>query len=52
MLLGNDDLQLTGTTYAAYDLLQRLGCGWYGPDSAHMLGSYQVLEKAIMDDLR
>ena len=31
-LVGNDDYQLTGTTYAAYDLLQRLGCGWYGPD--------------------
>jgi len=32
-LIGNDDGQLTGTSYAVYDLLQRLGCGWYGVDS-------------------
>ena len=31
-LVGNDDRQLTGTLYAVFDLLQRLGCGWYGPD--------------------
>lgn len=29
-LVGNDD-QLDGTPYAVYDLLQRLGCGWFGP---------------------
>ena len=31
-LIGNDDLELLGTEYAVYDLLQRLGCGWDGPD--------------------
>jgi len=30
--IGNDDGPLTGTAYAVYDLLQRLGCGWYGVD--------------------
>lgn len=31
-LVGNDDGELRGSAYAVYDLLQRLGCGWYGPD--------------------
>ena len=31
-LVGNDAGRLRGTIYAAYDLLWRLGCGWYGPD--------------------
>ena len=31
-LIGNDSGQLTGTAYAVYDLLQRLGCGWFGVD--------------------
>jgi len=31
-LVGNDDPPLRGSAYAVYDLLQRLGCGWYGPD--------------------
>lgn len=31
-LVGNDAGDLHGTVYAAYDLLQRLGCRWYGPD--------------------
>jgi hypothetical protein len=30
-LVGNDD-QLSGTHYAVYDFLQRLGCGWFGPE--------------------
>lgn len=34
ILVGNDAGRLRGTAYAAYDLLQRLGCGWYGPDPA------------------
>ena len=29
---GNPGGSLRGTAYAVYDLLQRLGCGWYGPD--------------------
>ena len=31
-LAGNDAGQHRGTAYAVYELLQRLGCGWYGPD--------------------
>ncbi|MBI3922242.1 MAG: DUF4838 domain-containing protein, partial [Armatimonadetes bacterium] len=31
-LIGNDSGKLTGTAYAVYDLLQRLGCGWFGVD--------------------
>jgi hypothetical protein len=31
-LIGNDGGRLCGSAYAVYDLLQRLGCGWYGPD--------------------
>ena len=31
-VVGNDD-GLTGSVYVAYDLLQRMGCGWFGPDS-------------------
>jgi len=30
-LVGNDD-RLRGSVYAVYDLLERFGCGWYGPD--------------------
>lgn len=30
-LIGNDN-GLRGSSYAVYDFLQRLGCGWYGPD--------------------
>ncbi len=29
-LVGNDAAHLRGSNYAVYDLLQRLGCGWYG----------------------
>jgi len=32
VLAGNDAGVLRGSAYAVYDLLQRLGCGWYGPD--------------------
>ena len=31
-LIGNDADALRGSVYAVYDLLERLGCGWYGPD--------------------
>jgi len=31
-LVGNDDQELQGTGYAVYDLLQRLGCAWFGKD--------------------
>lgn len=32
-LVGNDADHLRGSAYAVYDLLGRLGCGWYGPDA-------------------
>jgi len=31
-LVGNDDGERRGSAYAVYDLLQRLGCGWFGPE--------------------
>ncbi len=31
-LVGNDDGVRRGSLYAVYDLLQKWGCGWYGPD--------------------
>ncbi len=31
-LLGNDDSLFTGTQFAVTMLLERLGCGWFGPD--------------------
>ncbi len=31
-LVGNDGGEREGSIYAVYDLLQRWGCGWYGPD--------------------
>jgi len=34
ILAGNDGGQLRGSAYAVYDCLERLGCGWYGPDPA------------------
>ena len=40
LLVGNDAGQLRGSAYAVYDLLERLGCGWYGPDPA-----WQVIPK-------
>ena len=39
-LLGNDHTRLRGSVHATYDLLQRLGCGWFGPDSR-----WQVIPK-------
>ena len=39
-LVGNDGGQLRCSAYAVYDLLQRLGCGWYGPESL-----WQVIPK-------
>ena len=35
VLAGNDAGQYRGSTYAVYDLLQRLGCGWFGPDPVY-----------------
>ena len=40
-LIGNDAGVLRGSIYAVYDLLQRLGCGWYGPDEL-----WQVIPQA------
>jgi len=32
VIAGNDSGERRGTNYAVFDLLRRLGCGWYGPD--------------------
>ena len=37
-LIGNDADRLRGTTYAVYDLLKPLGCGWFGPDPLWHVG--------------
>ena len=39
-LVGNDDGPLRGSLYAVYDFLERLGCGWFGPDPV-----WQVIPK-------
>lgn len=33
LLVGNDCGSLRGSAYAVYDLLQRLGCGWFGSEA-------------------
>ena len=35
VLAGNDGGKLRGSVFAVYDLLERLGCGWYGPDPVY-----------------
>ena len=40
VLAGNDAGTLRGSAYAVYDLLEQLGCGWFGPDA-----SWQVIPK-------
>lgn len=35
VLAGNDANRFRGSAYAVYDLLQRLGCGWFGPDPVY-----------------
>ena len=35
VLAGNDGGRLRGSVFAVYDLLERLGCGWYGPDPVY-----------------
>ncbi len=35
VLAGNDAGNFRGSAYAVYDLLQRLGCGWFGPDPVY-----------------
>ncbi len=32
VLLGNDDEVFTGTAFAVTMLLEKLGCGWFGPE--------------------
>ena len=52
-LVGNDD-SLRGSVYAVYDLLERLGCGWYGPDPVwHVIPQREtLLIPAIQADVR
>ncbi len=33
VLIGNDDQSFTGTEFAVQALLEKLGCGWFGPDA-------------------
>ena len=40
-LVGNDAGELRSTIFAVYDLLDRLGCGWYGPEEL-----WQVIPEA------
>ena len=35
VLAGNDAGEFRGSAFAVYDLLQRLGCGWFGPDPVY-----------------
>ena len=35
VLAGNDAGRFRGSVFAVYDLLERLGCGWYGPDPVY-----------------
>ncbi|MCX5662290.1 MAG: DUF4838 domain-containing protein [Planctomycetota bacterium] len=36
-IAGNDADPMTGTNYAVYDLLEKLGCGWFGPDPLYQV---------------
>ena len=47
---GASHLGLRGSVFAAYDLLERLGCGWYGPDPAwHVIPERKTLTLPPLD---
>lgn len=49
-VVGNDDRRLQGTAYAVYDLLQRLGCGWYGPNPVwHVIPKTKTITVPALD---
>ena len=49
-LVGNGHGELRGTCYAVYDLLQRLGCGWFGPDpSWHVIPKRRTIAVPALD---
>jgi hypothetical protein len=49
-LVGNGHGELRGTSYAAYDLLQRLGCGWFGPNPIwHVIPRRQTIVVPPLD---
>jgi len=54
-LVGNDihwdkDRELRGSAYAVYDLLQRLGCGWFAPDPVwHVIPKIKTLKVPPID---
>lgn len=49
VLVGNDDGPLRGSAFAVYDLLQRLGCGWYGPDPVwHVIPKRDTIAVPVM----
>ncbi len=37
VMAGNDGGRFRGSAFAVYDLLQRLGCGWFGPDRVYQV---------------
>jgi len=37
VLAGNDAGAFRGSAFAVYDLVQRLGCGWFGPDPVYQV---------------
>ena len=49
-LSGNDAAERRGTVFAVYDLLERLGCGWYGPDPLwHVVPAKKTLALPMLD---
>ena len=49
-LVGNDEGVFTGTEFAVQMLLERLGCGWFGPDELwHVVPSEETVEVPPLD---
>jgi hypothetical protein len=49
-LIGNDAGERRGSVFAVYDLLERLGCGWYGPDPLwHVVPRRDTLRLSLLD---
>ena len=47
---GASHLGLRGSVFAAYDLLEQFGCGWYGPDPAwHVIPKRKTLSLPPLD---
>lgn len=49
-LVGNDEGVFTGTEFAVQMLLERLGCGWFGPDELwHVVPNMPTVEVPPLD---